>query len=150
MTGFTRPRSLDVLQLATAVGTLVLLLQIYPSGALLAFAVVVGLCYVAASILAMRGTPVGVWLAFAFTLAVFAFTVWGVYRYLDNGFEFLSGNFPGRSGIYWPAYLFLLIAVGSLAVIVLSVSSLRNGRSTHRAASRGGPSESTSRRPPAA
>jgi len=126
MTSSKRRRWLDALQLATAVGTLVLLLQIYSSGTLLVFAVTVGLCYIAAAVLAMRDTRVGVWISSGFTLAVFAFSAWGVYRYLDNGFQFLSGNFPGRSGIHWPAYLFLLIAVGSLAVIVLRASSFRN------------------------
>lgn len=122
MTVSARLRLLKALQLGVSVGILVLFRLIYP-GVLLAFAGAVGLCYVAASLLAMRDRLVGIWIAFGFTLFAFAFSAWGVYRYLDNGFEFLSGNFPGRAGIYWPAYLFLLIALGSLTVIVLHAAT---------------------------
>lgn len=150
MTGSKKRRYADVLQLATAAGTLVLLQTIYSSGTLLYFAVAVGIAYVAAALLAMRGRLIGVFAAFGFTLVVLAFSVWGVYRYLDNGFEFLSGNFPGRTGFYWPAYLFLLIAVGSLTVIVLRAASLGSRRSARRETASGRPTESTNRRPPAA
>jgi|SRR5690606_7979750 len=122
MTLSARLRLLKALQLGVSVGLLVLFWLIYP-GVLLAVAGAVGLCYVAVSLLAMRDWLVAIWIAFGFTLLAFAFSAWGVYRYLDNGFEFLSGNFPGRTGIYWPAYLFLLIALGSLAVIVLHATS---------------------------
>lgn len=137
MTSPRRLRVLKALQLAVAVGLLVLLWLIYP-GVLLVFAGAVGLCYVAAAIFAMLDKRVGIWLAFGFTLSAFAFSVWGVYRYLDNGFEFLSGNFPGRTGVYWPAYLFLLIAIGALVVIVLHTLSVdwmfraRSGRGLGR------------------
>ena len=112
------------MQLAVSVGLLALFWLIYP-GVLLVFAGAVGLCYVVASIMAIRDRFAGIWVAFAFSLLAFAFSAWGVYRYLDNGFDYLSGNFDGRAGIYWPAYLFLLVAIGSMAVIVLHARSWR-------------------------
>lgn len=117
---FARIRALKGLQLAVSVGVLALFWLIYSGGLLVSVA---GLCYVIASIVAMRDKRVGIWLAFAFSVLTFAFSVWGVYRYLDNGFAYMSGNFPGREGIYWPAYLFLLVALGSLTVIVLHALS---------------------------
>jgi|GEM_PF-2369739 hypothetical protein len=118
----TRLRVLKALQLAVAVGMLVLFSLIYP-GVIALFAGAVALCYILAAIFAMFDKRVGIWLAFGFTLLAFAFTLWGVYRYIDNGFQFLSGNFPGRAGLYWPAYLFLLTAIGALIVIVLHMLS---------------------------
>ena len=141
MTYAKERRYADMLQLATAVGILVLLQEIYSGGALLLFAVVVGVSYIVAAILALRDNLVGIWIASGFSLAAFAFSVWGVYRYIDNGFAWLSGNFPGRTGFYWPAYLFLAIAAGSFAVIVLRAMALRARRATPRS----GSSESTSR-----
>lgn len=120
----TRFRVLKALQIAVAVGLFVLFWLIYP-GVLLLFTGAVAACYVIASIAAARDRLLGIWVAFAFTVLAFGFSAWGVYRYIDNGFEFLSGNFPGRAGIHWPAYLFLLIALGSLAVIVLHALSRR-------------------------
>ena len=122
--GSARATGLKALQLAVSVGVLVLFWLIY-SGVLLALASVVGLCYVAAALVATRDRLAGIWLAFAFGLLAFAFSAWGVYRYLDNGFDYLSGNFDGRTGIYWPAYLFLLVTLGSITVIVLHALSWR-------------------------
>ena len=113
---------LKALQLAVSVGVIALFWLIYPE-TLFLIAGAFGLCYVAASILALRDRRIGIWLAFGFTLLAFAFSTWGVYRYFDNGFEFLSGNFPGRAGLHWPAYLFVLVALGSLAVILLHLMS---------------------------
>lgn len=118
----SRRTLLKVLQLAVSFCVLVLFWLIYP-GVLLYVVGAVGLIYVAAALFAMRDALVGIWVAFAFTVMAFAFTLWGVYRYLDNGFSFLSGNFPGRSGVYWPAYLFLFVALGSFVVIVLHLLS---------------------------
>ena len=115
---------LKALQLAVSVAVLVLFWLIYP-GILLLVTGIAGVCYVIAAIAAASDRVVGIWAAFFFTLLAFAFSTWGVYRYLDNGFEYLSGNFPSRTGIHWPAYLFLFIAVGSLAVIVLHALSAR-------------------------
>lgn len=115
---------LKTLQLAVSAGVLVLFWLIY-SGDLLALTGVVGLCYVIASVSAARDRIVGIWAAFAFSSMAFAFSAWGVYRYLDNGFDYLSGGFAGRAGLHWPAYLFLLVALGSLAVIVLHAASWR-------------------------
>ena len=106
------------LQLLVSLGVLLLFWLIYP-GALLLFAGIGGLCYVVASAAAARDRPAGVWFAAALSVLAFGFSAWGVYRYLDNGFDYLAGNFAGRAGIYWPAYLFLLVAVGSFVVIVL-------------------------------
>lgn len=128
MTRSTARRYADALQLVTAVGMLVLLSTIYSSGTLLLFAVAVGLAYIVAAIFALRDKQVGSWIALGFTLAAFTFSIWGVYRYIDNGFAWLSGNYPGRSGFYWPTYLFLLIAVGSFAVIVLRAMAFRKAR----------------------
>ncbi|MBN1238135.1 MAG: hypothetical protein JXB36_06520 [Gammaproteobacteria bacterium] len=119
-----RTRLLKLLQLAVSVGVLVLFWLVYP-GVLLAFAGVAGLCYLVASVAAMRDRIVGIWLAFAFSLLTMLFSGWGVYRYLDNGFDYLAGNFDGRAGVYWPAYLFLLVAAGSIAVVVLHALSWR-------------------------
>lgn len=83
------------------------------------FASGVALCYLAAALAAARDLRVGVLIAFGFTVLAFAFSGYGVYRYLVNGFDYWSGNFPHLDGMYWPPYLFLLIALGSLAVIVL-------------------------------
>ncbi|HEX6997695.1 MAG TPA: hypothetical protein VF322_06095 [Gammaproteobacteria bacterium] len=105
-----------------AVGVLVLFWLIYP-GSLLLFASLVGLCYLGAAVAAALDRRPGVWLALAFTVLAFAFSAYGVYRYVDNGFDFVAGNFPGRTGWYWPAYLFVLVALGALAVIVLHAVS---------------------------
>lgn len=113
---------LKTLQLAVSVGVLILFWLVYPGAV---FASVAGLCYVIASIAAIRDRPVGVRLAFTFSLLAFGFSAWAVYRYLDNGFDYLSGNFDGRAGIHWPAYLFLFVAVGAITVIVLHVLSWR-------------------------
>jgi hypothetical protein len=110
---------LNTLQLAVSAGVLVLLWLIYPGP----LAGVVGLVYVAASIAAARGRPAGAWLAFGCSVLAAAGSAWGVYRYLVNGFDYLSGNFPGREGIYWPAYLFLFVAAGSIAVVMLHVGA---------------------------
>lgn len=114
-------RFLKTLQLTVSAGVLVLFVLIYPGGVALA----VGLCYVAASLAAARNTPTGVWLAFTFSALAFVLSAWGVYRYLDNGFDYLSGNFAGRAGVYWPAYLFLFVAAGSITVVVLQIRSWR-------------------------
>ena len=103
-------------------GVLVLFWLIYP-GVMMMLASVVGLCYVAAAIGAAFDRPVGVWLALGFSVLAFAFSAYGVYRYLVNGFGFLSGNFANLEGVHWPAYRFLLVALGSLAVIVLHAVS---------------------------
>jgi hypothetical protein len=116
---------LKVLQLAVSVGFLGLLWQIYPGIA----GVVVGLGHVAASTAAMLGSRVGTLAAFVFTATAGAFAWWGVYRYLDNGFAYLSGNFDGRTGIHWPAYLFLLVATGAATVIALQLLAWRSAPS---------------------
>jgi hypothetical protein len=115
--------ALKTLQLAVSVGFLGLLWQIYPgiTGGVL------GLGYVAVSTAAMLGSRVGTLAAFAFTAIAGAFAWWGVYRYLDNGFGFLSGNFDGRTGIHWPAYLFLFVATGAATVIALQLMAWRSG-----------------------
>jgi hypothetical protein len=112
---------LNTLQLAVSAGVLVLLWLIYPGP----LAGVVGLGYVGASIAAARGRPALVWLAFGCSVLAAAGSAWGVYRYLVNGFDYLSGNFPGRAGIAWPAYLFLIVAAGSIAVVVLHIGAWR-------------------------
>lgn len=119
--GSAGTRLLKTLQLAVSAGVLVLLWLIYPG----AFAGILGLCYVGASIAAARDRPAGVWLAFACSVLACGVSAWGVYRYLVNGFEYLSGNFPGRAGIHWPPYLFLLVAAGSIAVVALHVGAWR-------------------------
>lgn len=119
--GSARTRLLKTLQLALSAGVLLLLWLIYPG----AFAGILGLCYVGASIAAARDRPAGIWLAFACSVLAFAGAAWGVFRYLVNGFEYLSGNFPGRAGIYWPAYLFLFVAAGSFAVVALHAGAWR-------------------------
>ena len=123
-TASSRTGLLKALQLAVSVGVLVLFWLIYP-GAMVAFAGLVGLCYVLASMAAIMDRLAGIWLAFAFSVLTLLFSAWGVYRYLDNGFDYLAGNFGGRDGIYWPAYLFLLVAVGSIAVVVLHAFAWR-------------------------
>jgi hypothetical protein len=112
------------LQLAVSIAVLFLFWLIYP-GVLLLFAGAVGVCYVLAAIAAAGDRRIAIWAAFAFTLLTFAFSTYGVYRYLDNGFQYLAGNFPGRPGIYWPAYVFAFVAVGSFAVIVLHAFTTR-------------------------
>jgi hypothetical protein len=105
-------------------GVVVLFWLIYP-GVLRVLAALAGLSYVIASVAAARDRVVGIWLAFSLSLLAFAFSGWGVYRYLVNGFDYLSGNFGGRAGIHWPAYLFLLVALGTMTVIVLHLVSWR-------------------------
>ena len=124
MTQPARIKALKALQLVVAVGVLALFWLIYP-GMLFAIAGTVAVVYVLAALAAMRDRRIGIWLAFVLTVLAFGFSSWGVYRYLDNGFEYLAGHFPGRAGIHWPAYLFLFVALGALAAIVLSA------RSTH-------------------
>lgn len=115
---------LKALQLCVSFGLLILLRLIFP-GTLLALTGAAALCYVGAAVLAIRDNRAAVWIAFVFSLIAAAFSSWGVYRYLDNGFDYLSGHFEGRTGVYLPAYLFLLVAAGSVAVIVLHARSWR-------------------------
>jgi hypothetical protein len=109
--------AMKALQLAVSVAFLAILWQIYPGVA----AGMIGLGHIAASAAAMFGSRVATLVALAFTTLAGAFASWGVYRYLDNGFRYLSGNFDGRTGIHWPAYLFLFAATGAITVIVLHV-----------------------------
>lgn len=119
-----RTIALKLLQLGVSAGLLGLFVLIFP-GAMVAFAGVVALCYIAASVAAALDRVIGIWIAFAFTLLTFAFAAWGVYRYIDNQFDFLSGRFTVGQGTYWPPYLFVLIALSAFAVIVLHALSWR-------------------------
>jgi hypothetical protein len=112
------------LQLAVSIGAFVLSWLVFP-GVLMLFAALVGLAYVAAAIAAAYDKLIGIWAAFAFSLFALAACAWGVYRYLDNGFDYLAGNFDNRAGFYWPAYLFLVVTAIALAVVVLHVVSWR-------------------------
>lgn len=113
---------LKALQLGVAIGLLVLFQLIYPGTPLVA-AFAVG--YVIAAALAAQDRLVAIWIAFAFSVLTLPFAAWGVYRYLDNGFRYLAGNFAGRAGIHWPAYLFLFVAAGAASVVVLHLLSWR-------------------------
>ncbi len=125
MTGGVAGTVLKALQLAVSVVFLGVLWQIYPGIA----GGVVGVGHVAASTAAALGSRFGTVVAFALTAMAGAFASWGVYRYLDNGFDYLSGNFDGRTGIHWPAYQFLLVAAGAVAVVVLQLRAWRSARS---------------------
>jgi hypothetical protein len=125
VTRISASAALKTLQLTVSVAFLSILLQIYPGIA----GGVVGIGHVAASTAAALGSRFGTLVAFVFAALAGAFTSWGVYRYLDNGFDYLSGNFDGRAGIHWPAYLFLFVAAGALAVIALQLFVWRSARS---------------------
>lgn len=113
---------LKALQLAVAIGLLILFQLIYPDAP---GVVAVALVYVIAAAIAARDRLAAIWVAFAFSALTLPFAAWGVYRYLDNGFRYLGGNFPGRAGIHWPAYLFLFIAAGAIGVVALHLLSWR-------------------------
>lgn len=104
------------LQLAAAIGLLVLFWAIYP-GALLLIAVGVAVLYIAAAVGAFF-SRLADRIALAFTVPAIAFAGWGVYRYTDNGFNWLGGHFDGRDGVYWPAYLFLSVGLCGGAAIL--------------------------------
>jgi hypothetical protein len=115
---------LKALHAAVAIGLVALVWLIYP-GRLLAIGGLAGVCYVVAAAAAARHRPMALWIAFAFSVLALAFSAWGVYRYLDNGFDYLSGTFGGRGAVNWPAYLFLLVALGSMTAVVLHVAVWR-------------------------
>jgi hypothetical protein len=124
-------RVLTWMQLAVSVGVLVLFWLIYP-GVMLAVVGAVGLCYVLSALGALRNVRPAIWSAFAFSLATTAFAGYGVYRYVVNGFDFLSASFPFRSGTYFVPYLFVAIAAGALAVVVMHVGAPRWMLTGHR------------------
>lgn len=121
------------LHVIAAIGLLALFRVIYP-GTLVVLPGALGLAHAAAGVLTWRGSRTGAWLSFVLGLAAAAFSIWGVYRYLVNGFDFALGNFAGRAGIHWPAYLFALVALCSISAGVLHAAiRLRTRGSVRRA-----------------
>lgn len=109
---------LKVLQLLTAVGLVGLGWLVYSDGSI-AFATAASLCYVVAAVLAMLDVRIGIWVAFVCSLLTTAFAGYGVYRYVRNGFDFLTGQLASLGRAYLPPYLFLLVAVLGLVVVLL-------------------------------
>lgn len=106
------------LQLATSLGLIGLAWLIYP-GATVAIATAAALGYVAAAVLAMLDYRIGIWLAFSCSVLTALFTGYGVYRYVVNGFDFLTGTYGRLGGVYLPPYGFVLVAAAAIVVVVL-------------------------------
>lgn len=116
--------SVKIIQLLTSVAFVALVWMVYPGGTAL-LATGVALAYVAAAVLAMLDYRVGIWLAFVFSLLTAAFTSYGVYRYVRNGFDFLTGTYGRLDDAYLPPYLFVLVASGSIAVVLMHAKAGR-------------------------
>lgn len=112
------------LQLAVSIGVIALFWRIYP-GVMVVLATAAGLCYVASAVVAFRNYRVAIWLAFAFSALTAIFATLSVRRYIQNGFDFLAGNFVGHSGIDLTPYVFLLISLTSMLVVVMHVAAWR-------------------------
>jgi len=111
-------------QFALSLGVTALFSVIYP-GVMALFAGIVGLLYVGASIGAFQEKRIFIWIAFAFSSAVAVISVLGVTRFVRNGFDLKTGNFPHEAGVYLLPYLFLAIAILSTLVIFAHLVSWR-------------------------
>lgn len=123
-------RASNIIQLLVAVAVIGLFFLIYP-GVMVLFASAVGLVYVAAAVGALRGSRVAGWIATGFSAATALLATLGVFRFVGNGFGFLSGNFDSAEGIYWVPYAFLAIAISATLVVVLRLALVlvRSGES---------------------
>ena len=113
---------LKFIQLAVSITVSVLFWLIYP-GVMALFASIVGICYIVASLGAIRDFRVAICLAFVFTTLTAGFSWLAVYRFVGNGFDFLAGNFAEINGIYFPPYLILFISLGSSLVVITHLVS---------------------------
>lgn len=116
--------TLKYLQLATALGVIVLFSLIYP-GAMVVMAVAIGLCYLLLAFGALVDFRPAIWLAFAFTVLTAALSGYGLYRYVVNGFDFVRGRFPNQQEVYLLPYVFALVAIAALLVVLMHVKSWR-------------------------
>ena len=123
-------RASNIIQLLVAVAVIGLFFLIYP-GVMVLFASAVGLVYVAAAVGALRGSRVAGWIATGFSAGTALLATLGVFRFVGNGFGFLSGNFDSVEGIYWVPYAFLTIAISATLVVVLRLALVlvRSGES---------------------
>jgi hypothetical protein len=116
--------TLKLLQLLTSLGLVGLAWMIYP-GTTVVPAMGAASCYVVAAVLAMRDYRIGIWLAFACSVLTAAFASYGVYRYVVNGFDFLSGTDGRIEPVYLPPYGFLLVAAASVVVVLMHAGAWR-------------------------
>ena len=117
-------RFLKSAQLAMSLSVTALLSTIYP-GIMALFAGIVGLVYVGASVGAFQEKRIFIWIAFAFSSAVAVLSVLGVNRFVQNGFDYMTGNFPHEADVNFLPYLVLTIAMASSLVCVAHVISWR-------------------------
>ncbi len=115
---------LKFFQLAISFGVIILFWLIYP-GVMVIFASAAGLCYLFASIAAICDNRIAIWFAFVFSIVTAVLATLGVYRFLQNGFDFLSGNFNQHNGFYLHPFLFLVISLGATLVVILHLASWR-------------------------
>lgn len=112
------------LQLATSLGLIGLGWLVFP-GAMVVLATAAVLGYVAAAVMAMLDYRIGIWLAFVCSVLTALFTSYGVYRYVVNGFEFLTGTYGALGGVYLPPYGFVLVAAAAIVVVILHARAWR-------------------------
>ncbi len=117
-------RILKSIQLATSVAVTILFWVMYP-GVMVVLACFVGLCYMVAAIGAILDNRVSIWLAFVFSALAVVLSTLGVYRFLQNGFDFLTGTWGQHGGFLFYPYLFLIISLGSILVIIMHFVSWR-------------------------
>ncbi|MCJ7591061.1 MAG: hypothetical protein MUO51_06875, partial [Woeseiaceae bacterium] len=69
---------------------------------------------------------------FALSVVTTVATIYGVSRFVRNGFDFLAGNFSQHSGFYFPPYLLLALSIVTSIVVIGHLVSWRwmvSGRS---------------------
>ena len=117
-------RFLKSVQLALSLGVAVVVSAIYP-GVMALFAGVVGLAYTGVSVGAFQENRIFIWIAFAFSSAVAVLSVLSVNRFVQNDFDYRTGNFPHEADVNTLPYIVLTIAIVSSLVCVGHVISWR-------------------------
>jgi len=113
---------LKAIQLTAAISITVSMLLIYP-GVMAFFASSVGFCFIFAAVGAICNNRVAIWLAFLFSVLSAILSLVGFNRFLNNGFNYLGGNWESHGGFYFVPYLFLLILILSASVVILHILS---------------------------
>jgi len=108
-----------------AISVVVALFMLFYPGIMVVLTSAVGMTYAAASIGAILDNRIAIWVAFVFSTITAVLSVYGVSRFLRNGFDFLAGNFGQLSGFYYPPYLLLAISLGAAFVVIAHLTSWR-------------------------
>lgn len=116
--------ALKTLQLVASLTLAVLFWRLYPGPTLVPTLAFAG-SYAAAAVLAALDFRIGIWLALPCGVIAALFSSYGVYRYVVNGFNFLTGTDGRIESVQVLPYLFLAVAATSIAAVLLHVGARR-------------------------